>query len=178
MFVVCICVGISISFLSYKSHLRIGLIIDNGIIPDGTEGAQRLIDGMIDELYVMAKSVGVLAEGAVHPPFASNPGSTNLIQVAQPEDNLVEKIHEDKAKSESHSTSPSKTTTTNLRHRQSNQNDNNNNNNNNNNVEPKNSKETKDSPLNLQKGTTEGPDYLQKTVLDGHKYFQRMASRD
>ncbi|CAG7723524.1 unnamed protein product [Allacma fusca] len=64
--------GISISFLSYGSNLRIGLTVDKGIIPNGNDGARGILQNTIEELVKLAEQIGVSTEGVVHDPHASH----------------------------------------------------------------------------------------------------------
>jgi len=58
--------GISISFLSYKNRLRIGVTVDKGVIRDGLDGAKKIANGMINEFKKMSRMVNIPCESVIY----------------------------------------------------------------------------------------------------------------
>ena len=63
----------SVSFLSYTNHMRIGLTADSGVVPDGHAGAQLLLQGMVDVLLKLAERVKVPTDDAMQRPGLPTP---------------------------------------------------------------------------------------------------------
>lgn len=55
--------GISVSFLSYKDTIRIGMTVDKGVVRDGQQGTRHLINLTVRELEKMARMVGINPKG-------------------------------------------------------------------------------------------------------------------